>query len=229
MSYVATMPFGYPISLELRNRRCVVIGGETPAELKVQGLLDGGATTVEVIAAGFTPALERLDAHGAVQLVRRPYRRGDLVGAFLAVAAVDDPVIHAEVAREADEHRVLLNAVDDPEHCHFATPSIVRRGDLVLSVSTGGKAPALAKQVRQELADRYGPEFSALVDLLGEARLRARRRQTLPVDQWGQRWRRALAEDLCVLVRGGRIDEARRILDHHLAPVNAAPDRHAIG
>jgi precorrin-2 dehydrogenase/sirohydrochlorin ferrochelatase len=223
------MAFAYPISLELRNRRCVVIGGGTPAELKVQGLLDGGATTVVVIAAGFTPALERLGAHGGVHLVRRPYRRGDLVGAFLAVAAAGDSVVHAEVAREADEQRVLLNAVDDPDHCHFATPSIVRRGDLVMAVSTGGKAPALAKQIRQELAERYGPEFSALVDLLGEARLRARRRQTLPVDQWGQRWRRALAEDLCALVRDGRIDEARRVLDHHLVPVRAAPRRHAIG
>lgn len=223
------MPFAYPVSLELRNRGCVVIGGGEPAEQKVQGLLDGGATAVVVIADEFTLALERLGADAHVDLVRRRYRRGDLAGAFLAVVAAGDPDLHAEVAADAEEHRVLLNAVDDPAHCHFATPSIVRRGDLVLAVSTGGKAPALAKHVRHELAERYGPEFSALVDLLGEARGRARRRQTLPLEDWGQRWRRALAEDLSALVRGGRTDEARRILDRHLAPVTTAAGRHGVG
>ena len=220
------MPFAYPVSLELRNRRCVVIGGGEPAERKVGGLLDGGATAVVVIAEEFTPALERLGAGGHIDLVRRGYRRGDLVGAFLAVAAAGDADVHAVVAREAEEQRVLLNAVDDPVHCHFATPSIVRRGDLVLAVSTGGKAPALAKQVRQELAERYGPEFAVLVDLLGEARSRARRRQTLPLEEWAQRWKRALAEDLSGRVRAGRTDQVRRVLDRHLAPVGTAAGRH---
>src|SRR5205809_3374785 len=180
------MAFGYPVSLDLEGRRCVVVGGGTVAEHKVQGLLDAGAA-VTVVAGEFTPALRELAARGELELLPRPYARGDLAGAFLTIAAADDGAVNAEVFGEASERRVLCNAVDDVEHCHFAVPSIVRRGELLLAISTGGRAPALAKRLRQRLADELGWEWEALVDVLGEVRAAALPHRPADFATWAAR------------------------------------------
>src|SRR5207244_11359848 len=148
------MAFGYPVSLDLEGRGCVVVGGGAVAEHKVQGLLDAGAA-ITVVAGEFTPALRELAARGELDLLHRPYAPGDLAGAFLTIAATDDGAVNAEVFAEATKGKVLCNAVDDVEHCHFAAPSILRRGDLAISVSTGGKAPGPAERLVGILA----PEF----------------------------------------------------------------------
>ena len=131
------MPFRYPIALELEGRTCVVVGGGAVGEHKARALLDAGAR-VRVIGEGFTEGLERAARRGELELVRKAYSHGDLAGAFLAIAATDDAAVNSAIFEEAEERRVLLNAVDDVEHCHFAVPSIVRRGDFVLAISTGG-------------------------------------------------------------------------------------------
>ena len=186
------MGFGYPVTLDLTGRRCVVIGQGPLAEEKVRGLLEAGAS-VAVIA----PAA---------------YRRGDLAGAFLVIAASGDPAVNRAVFDEAQAERVLCNAVDDIGHCHFAAPSVLRRGDLVVAVSTGGRSPALAKRLRSELAERIGPEYGVLTRLLGE--LRAELIATRQVDfvTWARRWEEALAGDLAGLVRAGQLDEVREIV-----------------
>src|SRR5438445_806904 len=114
------MPFAYPVALELEGRSCVVVGGGPEAERKARGLLEAGAA-VSVVAARFTPGLEDLALRRELRLVRRPYRRGDLRRAFLVVAT-GGPQERAAVFAEADARRVLCNAVDDVEHCHFAAP-----------------------------------------------------------------------------------------------------------
>jgi len=219
------MAFGYPVSLDLEGRRCVVVGGGTVAEHKVQGLLDAGAA-VTVVAGEFTPALRELAARGELELLHRPYARGDLAGAFLTIAATDDGAVNAEVFAEASERKVLCNAVDDVEHCHFAAPSIVRRGDLTISVSTGGKAPALAKRLRQTLAAQFGDEWGVLVEVLARARVAALEGSggTRDVDfaTWAQRWAQALDGDLTGMVREGRVAEVAEIVRSALA--GEAPD-----
>jgi siroheme synthase-like protein len=190
------MAFGYPVALELAGRRCVVVGTGPVAEEKVKGLLEAGAS-VAVIA----PAA---------------YRRGDLAGAFLVIAA-GDPAVNRAVFGEAEAERVLCNAVDDVDHCHFAAPSLVRRGDLVVAISTGGRSPALAKRLRADLAERLGPELGVLAELLGE--LRAELITTRQVDfaTWARRWEKALDADLAGLVRAGRLEELRNLVRQTVA------------
>lgn len=209
------MPFRYPIALELEGRGCVVVGGGPVAQQKAEALIQAGAR-VTVISETFTKALERLGTSNHATLVQRSYSYGDLDGAFLAVAATDDPSVNAEIFREAEEKRVLLNAVDDVAHCHFAVPSIVRRGDFLMTISTGGKAPALSKRLRQELSEQFGEEFETLVDLLGEVREETIGSREVSFETWAERWQVALDHDLIELVREGRTEEAKEIVRDHL-------------
>ena len=202
------MAFGYPVMLEVRGRRCVVIGGGTIGEGKVLGLLDGGAS-VTVIDPNPTSRLEELAGEGRVTLVRRNYGPGDLKGAFVAIAATDDNSANADVFREAEQEGVLLNAVDDSRYCHFSVPSIVRRGELMLTLSTGGKSPALAKSIRKKLSTQFGEEYGVLVDLLAEVREEALPQRKVGFDEWAARWERALKPDLIALVREGRHQELK--------------------
>jgi uroporphyrin-III C-methyltransferase/precorrin-2 dehydrogenase/sirohydrochlorin ferrochelatase len=155
------MAFGYPLTLDIGGRRCVVVGGGPVAEHKCRGLLDAGGTVV-VVTESATDGLEQLAREGAVELVRRAYAHGDLDGALLAVAATDDPAVHAKVIEEGEERGVLVNAVDDVSHSHFAVPSVLRRENLVIAISTGGKAPALAKRLRADLDEHLDEELSAV-------------------------------------------------------------------
>ena len=209
------MAFGYPVMLEVRGRRCVVIGGGSVGEGKARGLLSAGAK-VTVVDPDPTPALEDLEELGAVTLVRRPYRPGDLKGAFVAVAATEDPSINARVFEEAEAERVLLNAVDDSQHCHFAVPSVIRRGDFLLSVSTGGKAPALAKNLRRKLSAEFGEEYATLVDLLADAREAALAVRDVDFDEWARRWAAALDNDLLSMIRNGRHQEVKDLVSSEL-------------
>jgi siroheme synthase-like protein len=192
------MAFGFPVALEVAGRRCVVFGSGPVARARVTALLDAGA---------------------AVTLIARPYEEGDLAGAFLAVAATGDAAETARIFAEAERDGVLLNAVDDPAHCHFAVPAVLRRGDLTVTVSTGGRAPGYARRLRDELSRAVGPEYGTLVDLIGDLRteLRAQRPEDSDFDEWAARWRQALEHDLIGLVRAGRTGEARTLLRAALA------------
>ena len=161
----------YPAYLELRGHRCVVIGGGEIAERKVATLLAAGAR-VTVVSPHLSAGLSALaDTHEVVHHAR-PYRRGDLAGAWLAYAATDDDAVHAEIAAEAAEARVFLNVVDRPQLCGFIVPAIVRRGPVAIAVSTGGASPALAKRLARELDDRVGAEWGLAAEVLGKLRRR---------------------------------------------------------
>lgn len=215
------MAFGFPVSLELRGRRCVVLGGGEMAEPKVRALLDAGAD-VTVIAPDPSDAVAALGRQGRISLVQRRYAHGDLAGAFLAIAAAD-PALHADAFTEAEAERVLFNAVDDVAHCHFAAPSVVRRGDLTVAISTGGRAPALAKRLREQLSEVLAPEYAAVVELLSEAREEALRTRDVEFPVWAERWARAVSHDLTGLVAEGRADEARALVDRALSGAEENP------
>ncbi len=159
----------YPAFLDLRGRLCVVIGGGATAEAKAIGLLDAGARVV-AISPEVTRRLKELEAQGRIEIRRRPYRQGDLEGAWLAIVAAEDRSLNRRVWEEAEARRVLLNATDDLPHCTFIAPAIHRQGDLTVAVSTGGKSPALAVRLRDRIAASLGPEYAALLELLGEFR-----------------------------------------------------------
>jgi len=192
------MAFAFPVSLEVAGRRCVVFGASSVAQARAEALLDAGAV---------------------VTVIARPHEEGDLAGAFLAVAATGDAVETARIFAEAEREGVLLNAVDDPAHCHFAVPAVLRRGDLTVTVSTGGRAPGYAGRLRNELGRTLGAEYGTLVDLIGDVRdeLRAQRPAGAGFDRWAARWRDALEHDLIGLVRAGRTGEARTLLRAALA------------
>lgn len=159
----------YPVFLDLRLRPCVVLGGCGMAEEKVKGLLNAGAR-VTVIAPSLTPALEELAAEERIVHHAREYRPGDLEGAALAVSTDRTPEAAAAVWRESRDRNVLLNTVDDVPHCNFIAPAIVKRGDLSIAISTGGKAPVLAVRLRQRLEREVGEEHARFLALAGAAR-----------------------------------------------------------
>jgi precorrin-2 dehydrogenase/sirohydrochlorin ferrochelatase len=201
------MPFGYPVMLELAGRRAVVIGGDAVREGKVEGLLAAGADDVLVVADGPVARLDELEVVDGVTVARRGWRSEDLNGAFLCVAASRDADDRAAIAREARARRVLVNVMDDIPACDWAAPALVRRGELVLAISTGGASPALAKRLRMQLAEAFGEEWSEVL-----AVLRAVREETLPLlpdfTTRARLWSEALdVEEAAALVRNGRADE----------------------
>jgi siroheme synthase-like protein len=167
------MPDYFPAFLDVRGRRCLVAGGGAVAARKVEGLLACGARVV-VVSPALVPALEAVRAAGAIEHRARPFRKGDARGCLLVIAATGVAVVDAAIADAARRHRALVNAVDRPAHCDFIYGSVLRRGELQISVSTGGRAPALARELRRRLEDVVGPEYADLVDEVGRARHAAR-------------------------------------------------------
>lgn len=161
----------YPLYVDLEGKKCVVIGGGEVAERKVTSLLECGAD-VEVISPDSTPGLEEHAREGRLEITRRGYLRGDLDGATLAIVATDDNAVNTAVYREATDNQIPVNVVDVPELCSFIVPSTIRRGDLVISISTSGSCPALAKHIRKELEETYRDEYGDFCDVLRGFRAR---------------------------------------------------------
>ena len=160
----------YMVNLIVEGRVAVVIGGGEVATRKVQDLLAARAA-VTVIAPHACGRIVALAQGKQIQARFRPYRKEDLTGAFVAVAATDDEEINTRVANDAAAMNVLVNVIDRPALCMFTVPH-VRRGDLTFAVATEGRCPALAGILREELEARYGPEYSELVTLFAEVRQR---------------------------------------------------------
>jgi uroporphyrin-III C-methyltransferase/precorrin-2 dehydrogenase/sirohydrochlorin ferrochelatase len=163
----------HPIFIDLTDQPVVVIGGGSVAERKIGILAESGAR-VTVVSPEVTDLVARWGGSGRIVVEQRAYRVGDLRGARLAYAATFDPRVNEAVREEARSEGIWLNVIDQPDLCDFITPALVRRGDLTIAVSTNGRCPALSKQIRKELELRYGPDYAATVERLGELRDRAR-------------------------------------------------------
>jgi precorrin-2 dehydrogenase/sirohydrochlorin ferrochelatase len=161
---------GYlPIFIDVGGRRCTVIGGGDVAERKACSLIDASAA-VTVVSPALTTAMVAMAQQGAIRHLARPYRKGDLEGAFLAYEASGNTETARAVSSEARERGVLLNVADAPDLCTFIAPAIVKRGDLQIAISTGGASPAFARKIREELEEHFGPEYELVIDLLATAR-----------------------------------------------------------
>jgi precorrin-2 dehydrogenase len=161
----------YPMMMNISGRRCVVVGGGKVAERKVASLLEAGAMVV-LVSPAMTPLLSSMVKSGMIEHVSRRYRKGDLKRAFLCVVATNDRRLQERIWKEAEDQGVLANIVDSDEDCDFLVPSYFRRGDLVVSISTSGKSPALAKRIRKDLEEQYGWEYEVLLKVLTWARPR---------------------------------------------------------
>jgi siroheme synthase-like protein len=207
------MTFGYPVMLEVAGRRCVVIGDLAVREGKVEGLLAAGAGDLLVVAER---AGDRFAGVPGVTVERRAWRPADLDGAFLVVASSGDAATRAAIAREARTRRALVNVMDNVPNCDWAAPAVVRRGDLVLAVGTGGVSPAVARLVRERLEAAFGPEWAEVLRVVGE--VRDETIEALPVfAERARRWREALdLDEAAALVRTGRSGELRSRLRERL-------------
>jgi precorrin-2 dehydrogenase len=154
----------FPIQLQLKGRLCIVVGGGAVGRRKINGLLAAGAR-VRLITAEPTA-----DLPAEVELVQRPFQRGDLTGSLLAFAATDDPRVNAAVAAEARAAGILVNVADDPLQGDFVLPAVLRRGSLTLTAATGGGSPALAVLLRDRLAGQYGPGWDTTLQVVAALR-----------------------------------------------------------
>jgi siroheme synthase-like protein len=182
----------FPIYLDMSRRRCLVIGGGAVAERKIAALLETGAE-VTVLAPDVTDVVAGLSKQNAIRFTARCYEDGDLDGFELAFVATDDPQVNAAVYREGRSRGVWVNSADDPARCDFILPSVLRRGDLTVAVSTGGTSPALARTVREELELYFTQEYESLAKLAAEVREELSNRSiTVPFETW----RRALSGEV---------------------------------
>ena len=159
----------YPIYVELHEQPCIVIGGGNIAEGKVEGLLTAGAQ-VTIISPSLTSHLHTLVEQNKVAYISRTYQHGDLAGAFMVICATDQAEINHQVWQEASANRQLVNVVDDTPRCNFIAPAILRKGDLNIAISTGGKAPALAVRLKERLQKEIGPQYARFLELSGQLR-----------------------------------------------------------
>jgi precorrin-2 dehydrogenase/sirohydrochlorin ferrochelatase len=159
----------YPVCLDISDKLCVVVGGGRVAERKVLGLLAAGAQVL-VVSPELTDALAGMAENSSIEWLARPYQQGDLAGAVLVFAATDSKEVQEAVVLEANRGGRLVNVIDKPEKCTFQVPAVVRRGDLILAVSTGGRSPAVAAMVRRRLAEDFGEEYGLLLELISRIR-----------------------------------------------------------
>jgi precorrin-2 dehydrogenase/sirohydrochlorin ferrochelatase len=161
----------YPLFVVLDDKPCLVVGGGAVGERKVHDLRAAGAR-VTVVSRDLTPTLAQLAAQGEIGYLPGDFTEAQVEGMALVMAATDDPAVNARVSAAAQARSIWVNVADAPEFCTFIVPAQVRRGDLILAISTGGASPALAHQLRLELSQQFGPEYGPYLELLKGVRTR---------------------------------------------------------
>ncbi|UCG13275.1 MAG: bifunctional precorrin-2 dehydrogenase/sirohydrochlorin ferrochelatase [Deltaproteobacteria bacterium] len=159
----------YPIFLTVENRNCLVVGGGEVGARKVKTLLQSGAS-VRVVSPEIVPWLAEKIEEGTVEWVANYYEEQQLEGCFLVIAATDDLKLNTLIASDAERRGLLCNVVDYPQEGNFILPALIRRGALTVAVSTSGQSPALARQIRQDLEQRFGAEYADFLELMGAIR-----------------------------------------------------------
>jgi precorrin-2 dehydrogenase/sirohydrochlorin ferrochelatase len=159
----------YPVSLDMTDKRCVIIGGGAVAERKAERMIECNAQVV-VVSRSLTPVLEDRKKTNTIEHIDADYEKKTLRGAFMVIGATDRDDVNAQVSQDALSLGILVNIVDDPDRCNFILPSLLQQGDLSIAVSTGGKSPALARKIKEDLQQLYGPEYESLLTIMGSLR-----------------------------------------------------------
>ena len=163
------MPRYYPMNLDVSGRLCAVIGGGSVATRRVAGLLDAGAK-IKVVSPEISPELRTRSEAGELEWIGEPYSAAVLSGAFLVFIATSRPEVNLQARKDAKAAGILVNAADEAESGDFVVPAVLRRGEFIISLATGGASPAFVAEVRRELENRFGPEYAGYVELLGQMR-----------------------------------------------------------
>ena len=199
----------YPLFLDLRGRQCLVVGGGQVALRKVKALLECGAS-VKVVSPELCHEMSDLARCSEMEVVLRGYETADLRGVLVVIAATNDAEVNKKVAAEGRDRGILVNIVDDLEKSVFIAPAYVRRGDVTIAVSTGGRSPALARRIRTKLESEYGPEYGLLTELLGRIRNDLKKKGVVISPRT---WQEALdLEPLLCLLGLRRTGEAREMV-----------------
>jgi len=159
----------YPVNLDIRNRKCLIVGGGSVSLRKTERLLKCGAK-ISVVSPVVTERLAALADNGAIVLHKRPYRSSDINDMFLVIAATDNEKLNRQISGDAKRHNILCNIVDYPEGSDFILPSTVNRGDLQIAVSTSGNSPAFAKKLQKQMENQFGEEYLVFLKLMGAIR-----------------------------------------------------------
>ncbi|HBV96790.1 MAG: siroheme synthase [Peptococcaceae bacterium BICA1-7] len=214
----------YPVSLNIENRLCLVVGGGNVAERKVLTLLDYGAR-IRLVAPAVTGKLAAMASSGKITLIEDSYKADYLEGVFLVICATDDDAVNASVSQDSMARGILINVVDDPPRGNFYVPAIVRRGSLQIAVSTDGKSPMLARKIKERLAGDFPAGYGDIVDLIGELRERiiSETKDSVMKDK---RLSGMLDNGILELLRDGKFDLAKeRIINAYTGGGSESPDR----
>ncbi len=202
----------YPISLNLENRLCLVVGGGRVAERKVLSLLECGAG-VRLVSPAITGNLHKLALSGTISHIPDQYREEYLEGVFLVIGATDSNGTNAKVSRDCMSRGLLVNVVDDPPRGNFYVPAVVRRGSLQIAVSTDGKSPLLARKIREQLEKAFPAGYEAVVEMIGELRDRVLR-ETKDAGEKERRLAALLDGEAMELLRKGKFDLAKERINN---------------
>lgn len=199
----------YPVCLDIKNRDCLVVGGGSVAIRKVKTLLECGAI-VTVVSPAFSRELETIN-NDDLTLIRRPYESADVAGRFLVIGATDDEAENRKISRDAEKQNILCNIADLPDACNFILPSIVKRGDLLLAISTCGNSPAFAKHLRKNLEKEFGEEYTEFLQLMGKVRKKLLETRHAP-EEHKPLFEALINAGLLALVKDKKTDEINRLL-----------------
>lgn len=159
----------FPIYLEIKGKKVLVVGGGIVAQRKIESLLETGALIV-VVSIKVTNQIRQFEKEGRIKIIGRQYEESFLENVFMVIAATDNAELNHRVSKDAREKGLLINAVDQPQDCNFIFPSVMKRGDLTLAISTSGKSPALARKIREQLEQEFGQEYEVLLKIMGNLR-----------------------------------------------------------
>jgi precorrin-2 dehydrogenase/sirohydrochlorin ferrochelatase len=204
----------YPIQLDIRNRNCLVIGGGSVGTRKISMLLKCGAR-VTVVSPQISEQLRNLSANNAVSLHERAYTSSDLDEIFLAIGATDDETINRQISQDAEQRGILCNIADRPEICNFILPAIVQRGDMVITISTSGQSPAMAKNLRKQLENQFGEEYAEFLLLMGAIRRKLLQEEHAP-EAHKPIFESLINSNMIELVREKRTEEINSLLQQTL-------------
>jgi siroheme synthase-like protein len=203
-----TSPY-YPISLNIKGRKCLVVGGGQVALRKVKTLLEHNAN-VKVVSPILCSELNQLATDGAIRTIQRDYKSEDLQHAFISIAATDNVKTNERVASEARRRGILVNVVDDPKNSDFIVPSCLKRGNVIIAVSTSGRSPALARKIRSELEKNVKAEYEHLAVIADEVRSELKQQGiTASSDAWQEILN---SNSLIELLKQGKNQEAKKIM-----------------
>ncbi len=196
----------YPIYIDIEDRAVLIVGGGAVCARKAETMMRYGAR-VTIVSPEITEEIAAWEQSGVLAVHRKMYMESDLEGASIVIASTDDPCVNARVARDCRRRRIPVNVVDVTHLCEFIVPAIIEKGSIQIAISTGGKSPALARTLKEDLQRTIGPEYAEVNDLLGTLRKSAKK--VLPTDIDRKRFFDGIiAAGLLDLLREGRRREA---------------------